>query len=505
MTPENESSAATQKMIPAIPNTSPVIPASKKLAIPPADLNADEKWSREYTAFRAEVVDMSTGGIEMEPFLPPPGFDKWLRYAESNKCFLGIKNYAQIYRNLSPFLSSPSAFQNLASVKHVQVGTFGPQPSQKRDTGLWDRVLGGRDDKVVEWKFSLGPFEILDPIAHILPHAPFEYVISHFDEPQMLPADESEMEYSSWEDVFAASQCVRDKFDTPSRENRLDENTLRESHGFLMAPDSFVIQNKKVPLLTQSKTECFMDIMIPGHYAINSVKATKDTVAWEDKENVLFWRGSSTSGRYAHSNPWQKFHRTRLLDWEKKFRAKYPNNVFDAGEAKPPTSSHSDPDEVSLSWLSVDIGLSNLVQTDSDLSPQLQQMYPFKSFVTFEETMHFKYLLVIDVILLATAFADWYMSHLIPFVHFVPVKMDLSDLEDQLRWLRANDAKAQQISVNARKLMKGWNRMEQMSCYSGLLMLEYGRLSHEANAMKALSPEVTPSVVDESEAAVLGD
>ncbi|KAJ3065038.1 F-actin-capping protein subunit alpha [Podochytrium sp. JEL0797] len=485
---------------PAIPKTSFVIPGKKKLTDPAADLKANEKWAREYTEFRAEAMEMSNGpGVEREPFLPPPGFDKWLRYAESNKCLLDIKNYAQIYRDLEPFLSSPSAFQNLASVKHVQVGKFGPQPTQKRDTGLWDRVLGRlhrrRDEVGAEWKFSLGSFEILDPIAHILPHAPFEFAISHFDEPQMLPAEESKMEYSNWEDIFAASQCVRDKFDTPSLENRLDENTLRESHGFLMAPDTFVVQNKKAPLLTQSKTECFMDIMIPGKYAIDSTNAIKDTVAWKDKASVLFWRGASTSGRYAHSNPWQKFHRTRLLDWEKKFRSKYPKNVFDAGKDKPPTASHNNLTDVSLSWLSVDIGLSNLVQTDPDVSEQLQQLYSFKSFVSFESTLQFKYLLVIDVILLATAFTDWYMSNLIPFVHFVPVKMDLSDLEDQLRWLRANDAKAQQISANARKLMKGWNRMEQLSCYSGLLMLEYGRMSREANAMEAVRPGIKPKVV----------
>lgn len=44
----------------------------------------------------------------------------------------------------------------------------------------------------------------------------------------------------------------------------------------------------------------------------------------------------------------------------------------------------------------------------------------------------------------------WYFPLLQPYVDHVPVKADLSDLEDQIRWCRENDDKCRQIGENAK-------------------------------------------------------
>ena len=36
-----------------------------------------------------------------------------------------------------------------------------------------------------------------------------------------------------------------------------------------------------------------------------------------------------------------------------------------------------------------------------------------------------------------------------PFEHYVPVKEDLSDLEERIMWARENDAEAKKIAENA--------------------------------------------------------
>ena len=36
-----------------------------------------------------------------------------------------------------------------------------------------------------------------------------------------------------------------------------------------------------------------------------------------------------------------------------------------------------------------------------------------------------------------------------PYVHYVPIAHDLSDIREQIDWLRANDDKAAEISNNA--------------------------------------------------------
>jgi len=43
----------------------------------------------------------------------------------------------------------------------------------------------------------------------------------------------------------------------------------------------------------------------------------------------------------------------------------------------------------------------------------------------------------------------WYFPHLQPYVDHVPVKADLSDLEEKIRWCRQNDDKCRQIGANA--------------------------------------------------------
>ena len=45
----------------------------------------------------------------------------------------------------------------------------------------------------------------------------------------------------------------------------------------------------------------------------------------------------------------------------------------------------------------------------------------------------------------------WYSDMLIPYTHYVPVKADLSNLIEQIKWCRENDDKCEQIAKNAKK------------------------------------------------------
>lgn len=46
----------------------------------------------------------------------------------------------------------------------------------------------------------------------------------------------------------------------------------------------------------------------------------------------------------------------------------------------------------------------------------------------------------------------WYFPLLKPYVDHVPVKADLSDLEEKIRWCRQNDDKCREIAANCLKL-----------------------------------------------------
>ena len=93
----------------------------------------------------------------------------------------------------------------------------------------------------------------------------------------------------------------------------------------------------------------------------------------------------------------------------------------------------------------------------------------------FDEDRHidyqvtFKYILILDGACIASAhqwvFASgsvpiilshpennfWFKKYLKPGVHYVPVKYDMSDMEQTIEWLREHDDEAKQIAENARK------------------------------------------------------
>lgn len=45
-------------------------------------------------------------------------------------------------------------------------------------------------------------------------------------------------------------------------------------------------------------------------------------------------------------------------------------------------------------------------------------------------------------------FKQWFHGDIKPYVHYVPIKDDLSDLVEQIEWLRQNDDKAREIQEN---------------------------------------------------------
>ena len=86
--------------------------------------------------------------------------------------------------------------------------------------------------------------------------------------------------------------------------------------------------------------------------------------------------------------------------------------------------------------------------------------------LTPQEQAHYKYLVNVDghvrafrlslelrmgccILLVDSPYKLWYRDQLIPYEHYVPVKEDLSDLLDQIRWCREHDSECEQIAQNA--------------------------------------------------------
>ncbi|XP_069491806.1 protein O-glucosyltransferase 1 [Ambystoma mexicanum] len=71
---------------------------------------------------------------------------------------------------------------------------------------------------------------------------------------------------------------------------------------------------------------------------------------------------------------------------------------------------------------------------------------------------------------------EFFYPQLKPWVHYIPVQQDLSDLRDLLQFVMENDDVAQQISERGRLFITDHLRMEDVSCYWESLLKEYAKL-----------------------------
>ncbi|TPX75853.1 hypothetical protein CcCBS67573_g02874 [Chytriomyces confervae] len=409
---------------------------------------------------------------------PPPHFSLWSHHALLQGCLTSPGDYAQIYRDLSPWFNGQRITNE--SVSHVY-GT--------RLIDFHDGAFHNAGDKLSV---------LLEPLVPLLAAngKSFRFAVNNYDEPRMVPADKGFTgEYSDMSDVFDKNACYRQKYDTILHDAKQPDgfhvlygnSSARTQHGFFQKPDTFGVVNGNAPIFSQAKLDCFSDVVIPLTYHISiAAKETTDLVAWEDKKSVLFWRGTTTGGSFRGNAPWHLYGRTRVMDWEKKWAAKHPNSTFDAAHESPKLKT----------GVNVDIGFSGIVQADPDNTKIITDKYGLKGSVDFEQTKHFKYLLVLDgntwpsrlqaylqtnsVVLYNGIFTDFFNWKLIPWVHYVPVKLDFSDLDERLEWLMAHDEEAKKITHNAQKLMKQWSNMKQLQCYTGFALLEYSHLYGDA-------------------------
>ena len=70
----------------------------------------------------------------------------------------------------------------------------------------------------------------------------------------------------------------------------------------------------------------------------------------------------------------------------------------------------------------------------------------------------------------------WFGKLIKPYVHYMPFKEDFSDLIEQLEYAKNHDEEMKQIAQNARKFIEEFATRNSLSCYLGLLLIEYADL-----------------------------
>ena len=114
--------------------------------------------------------------------------------------------------------------------------------------------------------------------------------------------------------------------------------------------------------------------------------------------------------------------------------------------------------------------------------------------ISYEEQMIHKYLPVLDGIMCAypgyqwrllsesltlkqdSAQIQWFYRALLPYVHYLPFRRNLSDLVEKVNWARAHDEECKQIAQNAKKFVLNNLLYDDIYRYLYLALMEYAKL-----------------------------
>ncbi len=169
-------------------------------------------------------------------------------------------------------------------------------------------------------------------------------------------------------------------------------------------------------------------------------------VSWEKRSSLILWRGSPT-GHGALDLAARSYINQRLRMVEKCFNI---NDVDAKFSINPPTSHYQD----------FFYNRANQHLIGQFIAPQAWQAAKYAIDIDGNSNTwtNFLRLLMFGCCVLKVdssfGYKQWYYHKLNAYEHYVPVKADLSDLEDKIDWVRSHDRKAKVIGQNAQNFAK---------------------------------------------------
>ncbi len=163
-------------------------------------------------------------------------------------------------------------------------------------------------------------------------------------------------------------------------------------------------------------------------------------VPWEKRRETAYFRGTSTGGQLTFAN------------WKQNRRVKLSLISLDQPEL-------------------LDSRITTIAQEEEPgVGEELKLAGIVSEFEPPETALSYRYLIEIDgnanswgfffklatgaaVFKVESIWEQWFYEWLKPWVHYIPVRKDLNDLIDKIKWAKENDSEAQKIGQNGRELV----------------------------------------------------
>ncbi|KAJ7455290.1 glycosyl transferase family 90-domain-containing protein [Mycena galericulata] len=470
---------------------------------------------------------------------PPKGFDAWWAYAREHNVQLP-DDYDQIFEDLEPFWGiKPRDLHAMQRELEANVDSYTMGKTADSQLGVVNTSFELHSHLLTGSQSSehLPPFRAVF-WPHDAPNRVSDYFVDNAAR-QAAAEKRSGKILPNIDPIGWASACAPG---TPARNELLDlsgdpphklvKTTFIHDHKLSMDPclhprhfwqhGQFIWQGKGptpqaevVPQFSYSASPIHQNIRVPVRY-----------LWWDDKlDERLLWRGSPTGltlrGMESESGNINISHSTRLQKSHRIGLVRFANELRGTSAILQPVTSEAEPvgEPIEVRNALLKTGLMDVALTgepflcEPEFCKLLKAIPYWRDYQSARQAGDYKYcmdgngwsgrferLLVSNsLVFKATLYPEWFTERIQPWVHFVPVQLDLSDVHDALMFFRgdlkgegAHEDLARKIAAAGRSWSMAFWRKEDMTAYYFRLMLEYGRLmSEDRDAMSYKGDGVT--------------
>ena len=223
---------------------------------------------------------------------------------------------------------------------------------------------------------------------------------------------------------------------------------IEDKHGFLFSASSVVVTKRLVPVFGECKVNVNSDILFPANmYWKHDERYDYDgkhDVDWDDKQDVMVWRGVTSGGVQVDDN-WQRMHRQRLVMLMNgtEMNNKEVRILTELPEAKGEYENFRQFVPSEFAEKHTDVGFTEAWGCVPDCS-FYDNVWTFKPQITLSEQFKDKYVVDVDghsfsgrwraflesksLGIKATIFREWHDSRLFAWRHFVPMDNRFDDI-----------------------------------------------------------------------------
>ncbi|KAG0702517.1 glycosyl transferase family 90-domain-containing protein, partial [Suillus ampliporus] len=464
---------------------------------------------------------------------PPLGFDRWWAYVKKHNVQLPDE-YDQIDHDLAPFWGlDPLSLQVIQRdwEGHVHSYTLA-KSSPLEPFGIGNETLP--EDQTERQRLLVGANQLIDLMTEVDDDLPmFRAVFSPHDNPNVFLTHEMRQraveagKIGDYPAPFASGwlrACPSDSIahNPPSPLTTSKPKTFIYDHLQAMDPcvhpshlaqhGQFLAHNKgpvanpfPVPQFSYCSSSLHSDIRVPVPLSwVEDVEGEGgEEGAWENKEDErLLWRGLNTGIYHAKNTPWRDAQRDRLVEMAEMMEGSVEVLVMDEGGDREGMKV----DEVRKARMNpalLDVAFAGSPgQCEPETCRELEKVFEWKRRMSVRDAGRYKYVLDMDgngwssrfkrlmttnsLVFKSTVYPEWFSDRLSPWVHYIPIQNDYSDLYDALLFFRgdpagrgAHEELGAKIARSGREWSKAFWRKEDMTAYLFRLFLEYSRVMSE--------------------------